>query len=256
MADYTHVSQVYDLVYAERTADTDFYLAAVAAAVRDGARCVLEIGAGTGRVLVPSAQAHPEIEFTALDLDADELDVVKAKVHDLALDNVEIVCTDIADLEREDCYDLVTAPFRVLQHCLSTEALSAAFGVVRAALKPGGRFVFDLFNPSIPMLAQTGLVVAQEFTDADGRSVAREVFVNDRSYFEQVQHVEEYYRIGGPDGPQLSWIYDTRYFFLGEVEPLLRLNGFAIESVHSDYAGTPFGSGAYPGDLVFTAVKV
>jgi SAM-dependent methyltransferase len=257
MADYTHVSQVYDLVYRERVVDARFYQQAVARAGRGGGRRVLEIGAGTGRVLEPIARSHADVAFTALDLDADELDVLRGKVAEGGLTNVDIVCQDLMDMSWKAEFDLVTAPFRVLQHCLSAETLSAAFARVHCALKPGGAFIFDLFNPSIDLLARTGLVVSQDFADEDGAVVHREVHVNERSYFDQVQHVEEYYRVAGPGVGQreLSWIYDTRYFFKGEVEPLLRMTGFEVESVSSDFAGTPFGEGSYPGDLVFTAVK-
>jgi SAM-dependent methyltransferase len=257
MHGYCHVSQVYDLVYRERTTDAGFYQAVVDHAVDHGARRVVELGAGTGRVLEPAARAHPGVSFTALDLDADELAVLRTKLGQAGITNVDIACQDFLEMTWQEEFDLVTAPFRVLQHCLSTDDLSNAFARVWSALKPGGRFVFDLFNPSIEMLARTGLVVTQDFADDGGAVVHREVYVNERSYFDQVQHVEEYYRVTEPSGQvrELSWIYDTRYFFKGEVEPLLRMRGFEIEAVHSDFTGTPFGQGRYPGDLLFTVVK-
>ncbi|MGH3866605.1 MAG: class I SAM-dependent methyltransferase [Pseudonocardiaceae bacterium] len=258
MSSYSHVSQVYDLVYRERTDDAAFYGSVVARSVAgSGARRVIEIGAGTGRVLLPIARAHPEVSFTALDMDHDELAVLQGKVGRAGIPNVEVVCLDLAQMAWKEHFDLVMAPFRVLQHCLSAEDLSTAFSRIWSALKPGGTFAFDLFNPSIPALAHSGLVVSQDFVDAAGTEINRTVYVNERSYFDQIQHIEEYYRVFDAPGQtrNLSWVYDTRYFFKGEVEPLLLSGGFSIDAVHGDFKGTPFGQGVYPGDLVFVAAK-
>ena len=57
------------------------------------------------------------------------------------------------------------------------------------------------------MLASTGLIAEQEFADSQAGNIHRRVYVHDRSYFTQVQYVEEYYDVKHADGTlqKLSW---------------------------------------------------
>lgn len=256
--DYSHVSQVYDLVYADRTADLGYYRSVVARAAAQGVARVLEVGSGTGRVLLPLATDHPQLSFTAVDVDADELTVLRHKLDDTGLGNVEVRHGDLCDLPDGEGYGLVIAPFRVFQHCLTLDDLSAAFARVHGVLEPGGRFVFDVFNPSIPALTVEGHLVTQEFVGSDGVHVRRDVEVNRRDYFHQIQQIEEYYTVSLPDGTHhnLSWVYETRYHFRGEIEPLLRQAGLEVEAVYGDFDRRPFGQAPYPGELVFEAKRV
>ena len=253
---YTHVSQLYDIVYESRTNDIGFYRSQIEQAAAAGATTIMEIGAGTGRVLLPIASALPDVRFTALDTDGDELSVLQRKIHELGLDNVDIQHGDLHSLS-PGRFDLVTAPFRVLQHCLTLSELRSAFGKVHGALRPGGSFVFDVFNPSIPALTSDGRILTQQFQGPNGIHIRRVVDVNTRDYFAQTQHIEEYYTIDYPDGTadKLEWIYDTRYHFIGEIDPLLRATGLKIVNLYSNFDGAAFGEAPYPGEIVFVTKK-
>lgn len=253
---YTHVSQLYDLVYESRESDAAFYRHQIEQAAAAGATRIMEIGAGTGRVLLPIAAALPDVHFTALDSDKDELSVLRQKLDEHGLVNVATEHSDLHTLS-PGSFDVVSAPFRVLQHCLTLEQLRSAFGNVHGALRPGGNFIFDVFNPSIPALTSEGRIITQEFQAPDGVTVRREVDVNTRDYFAQTQHIEEYYTISHPNGAvsRLQWIYDTRYHFLGEITPLLREAGLNVVNVYSDFGGAAFGEAQYPGELIFVTEK-
>ena len=249
---YSHVAELYDTVYEKRTQDVAFYASVVADVVGDGAR-VLEVGAGTGRVLLPLAAEHPGSRFVALDIDRDELDVLEQAAADRGLANVEVRHGGVAELRDERSFDLVIAPFRVLQHALSTEELQTAFTRIAEALAPGGTFVFDLFNPSIPMLAVTGLLVREDHESADGTTFTRSVYVNERDHFAQTQLVEERYEVKDESGAvtPFEWIYTTRYFFRDEVVPLLVAAGLSVAMIYGSFDREVFGTAPYPGELIF-----
>ncbi|WP_431679441.1 class I SAM-dependent methyltransferase [Kitasatospora sp. KL5] len=250
---YKNVASVYDLVYESRTDDVRFYLDQ---AVEAAPRRLAEFGCGTGRVTLGLAELLPETRIVAVDMDADEVEVLKDAVRARGIDTVETRCELIQSFEGEGI-DLAIAPFRVFQHVVEPTEFEACLRRIAQSLRPGGRFVFDLFNPSIPMLSTTGVIASQTFVDGEGHRIERVVTVNDRDHFRQTQLIEEDYTVTTPEGEtyDLHWHYRTRYYFLGEVVPLVERAGFEIVRIDSDYRGTPFGEGEYPGDLVFHLVR-
>lgn len=60
---------------------------------------VLEIGCATGGNLIPFAAAHPQARVVGLDLSQVQVDLGRARVQALGLDNVELVAGDIARLD-------------------------------------------------------------------------------------------------------------------------------------------------------------
>ncbi|MER7845361.1 class I SAM-dependent methyltransferase [Kitasatospora sp. NPDC096077] len=250
---YRNVASVYDLVYETRTEDVEFYLEQ---AVKAAPLRLAEFGCGTGRVTLKLAERLPDTRIIAVDMDADEVEVLEDSLRARGIDTVETRCELIQDFEGEDL-DLAIAPFRVFQHVTDPVEFEACLNRVARSLRPGGVFVFDLFNPSVPLLARTGLIASQVFEDGDGHRIERTVNVNDRDHFRQTQFVEEDYTVFTPEGGtyDLHWHYHTRYYFLGEVVPLIERAGFEVVRVDSDYRGTPFGKGPYPGDLVFHLVR-
>ncbi|MET9760105.1 class I SAM-dependent methyltransferase [Streptomyces sp. NPDC006372] len=250
---YKNVASVYDLVYEARTEDVEFYLQQVAKA---NPSHLAEFGCGTGRVTLELAQRLPHTQITAVDMDADEVQVLDDALRARGISSVRTRCELIQHFEGHDV-DMAIAPFRVFQHVLDLGELENCLRQVSSSMRPGGRFVFDLFNPSIPLLSKTGVIASQVFKDDDGYRVERRVTVNDRDYFRQTQLIEEDYTVTTPDGQSydLHWHYQTRWYFLGEVIPLLQRSGFDIDRIDSDYKGTPYGEGDYPGDLVFHLVS-
>ena len=123
---------------------------------------------------------------------------------------------------------------------------------------PGGRLVLDLFNPSIPFLADPARLEEfgdePEITMPDGRRVLRRARITGRDYFDQVQDAELIYYVTHPDGSQerLVHSFPMRYLFRFEAEHLLARCGFEVEALYADYDRSPYGS-KYPGELIFVA---
>ena len=107
----TELAAIYDAIYAGRD-DTAFWLTMAAAA--DGGP-VLELGCGTGRVLLPLARAGYEI--TGLDLSAPMLDRCRAKVDAQppeVRERVRLVLGDMTSFDLGGGFAAITVPVRRL----------------------------------------------------------------------------------------------------------------------------------------------
>lgn len=223
---------------------------------------VLELGCGTGRVLIPIARAG--IDIVGLDLSPRMLAVCRDKLAREADDvraRVRLVEGDMTAFHLDRRFPLITTPFRPFQHILTVEGQLACLACVREHLADGGLFVLDLFNPSVPMLAREGLGEEwgdePEFTMPDGSRVLRRFRIPARDYCAQINDVELIYHVTHPDGRQERIVdaFRMRYLFRFEVEHLLARAGLRVERIDADYRGNPYGS-SYPGELIVHARKV
>jgi SAM-dependent methyltransferase len=255
--EYASIADLYDHVvpYRERD-DVAFF---VEAASESGGP-VLEVGCGTGRVLVPCARAG--VEMVGLDASAAMLAVCEKRLRDESADvraRVRLVQGDMRRFDLGRTFGLVTIPFRPFQHLLAPEDQLACLQAIRRHLADGGRLVLDLFNPSLEALvAAPGQEFGDEpeFTAPDGRRVRRRVRIAAHDRFSQVQEVELVHYVTHPDGRQerLLHAFSMRYLFRFEAEHLLVRAGFSIEDLYAGYDKSAFGS-RYPGELVFVARK-
>lgn len=257
--EYGFTAEFYDHVasYAER-GDVGFFVEMAQAAGGP----VLEIGCGTGRVLIPTARAG--IEIVGLDLSPSMLAVCRSNLAQEPAETqarVRLVEGDMRDFDLDRQFALVTLPFRPFQHLTNVEDQIACLTTIHRHLAPGGRLVLDLFNPSIPFLADPARLDEfgdePEITMPDGRRVLRRARITGRDYFDQVQDAELIYCVTHPDGRQerLVHSFPMRYLFRFEVEHLLARCGFEVEALYADYDRSPFGS-KYPGELIFVAHSV
>jgi SAM-dependent methyltransferase len=111
---------------------------------------VLELGCGTGRVLVPLAGHCGFIH--GVDASDAMLRVCRDKVARAGLDaaRVRLSRADIVDLDLGDRFDLIIAPFRVIQNLETDAQLRGLFRGIRSHLTPAGRCILNAFNPNRP----------------------------------------------------------------------------------------------------------
>jgi SAM-dependent methyltransferase len=222
---------------------------------------VLELGCGTGRVLVPTARAG--IEITGLDLSAEMLELCMRKLDEEPGDvrsRVKLIHADMRHFDLKRQFSLVTITFGPFNNLLTVEEQIGCLACIYRHLQDGGRLVFDVFlaQPAELLIRGETQIVANQppFLMPDGRSVTWGLRFHDVDYPRQIIHEVLTYDVRYPDGREERLLYpsDIRFFFRFEVEHLLARAGFAVEAVYADFNKTPFGTKP-PEELIFVARK-
>jgi SAM-dependent methyltransferase len=255
---YNVVAEFYDYVVPYRNrSDVDFF---VGLAV-ESKGSVLEIGCGTGRVLIPTARAG--IEIVGLDNSPAMLAVCTEKLKREPQEvqaRVRLVQRDMRSFDLKQKFALITTPFRPFQHLVEVEDQLSCLTSIRGHLEKESKLILDLFNPDLRRLAhfaenpEPRWEEEPEFTMPDGRRVIRRIKVTSGHLLDQTLDLELHHDITHPDGRQerLSQYFRTRYFFRFEIEHLLARAGFRVENVYAGYDRSPLGS-TYPGELIYVA---
>ena len=108
---------------------------------------VLELGCGTGRVLLPLSAHCTYIH--GIDISESMLEVCQEKLRQQRVppERAFIQTGDITDLDLHASFDLIIAPFRVFQALETDMQVDGFFETVRRHLAPGGSSVLNAFRP-------------------------------------------------------------------------------------------------------------
>lgn len=208
---------------------------------------VLEMGCGSGRVLLELARSG--VEVSGLDLSPEMLAVLGRR---LAAEPPEVrervkrlVVGDARDAEPAERFALVIAPFRVVQHFVERADQRAWLANVTRHLAPGGELVFDVFQTNYRYLAEASFTVTDvERTDAGGRPVRRTVHVEHRPEAQTFSMRMEWVLGEGAAAETRAAETTVRWFTRAELENLLELAGFRVLEVWGDFDRSPHGAGS------------
>ena len=149
---------LYDYEYRRRRADVNFYREFAKshfaeAGVTQGN--ILEIGAGSGRVTLPLARDGHRL--VAMDQSVAMLTKLRHRRDDGAAtvaERIEVLAGDLRTftVPGKRQFDLIFAPFNVLEHLYTRVELHACLQRVAQHLTPTGRFVFDVQLPDLAWL--------------------------------------------------------------------------------------------------------
>lgn len=247
---YDHVP-----VYGARR-DVEFYV--------DEARStfgeVLELGCGTGRVLIPTARMG--IKITGVDSSPRMLDRCRAQLAREpreVQERVRLVSADMRSLDLDRTFSIITIPFRPFQHLLSVEDQLAALASIHRHLEPAGRLAFDVFNPNPRYLVDESRAEEREDTPKTalpgGRSFRRTGRVVKVHVADQYSEVELIYYVRDADGTtqRLVHAFHMRWFWRYELEHLLARCGFRVASIHGNYDRTPLTDDS--AEMIFIAER-
>ena len=243
--DLAEIGLLYDAlpVYGARP-DIAFY---VEEATRAGGP-VLEVGCGTGRILLPTARAG--VPITGVDASAPMLarcrERLAAEPDDVRA-RVALHHADARDftLEGAGTFALVTAPFRVVQHLVTIDDQLRFLAAAARHLAPRGRLVFDVFNPSFAAMLADRSAEREDTPETplpDGRTLRRAARVPRVRWTEQVNEVELiYYVAERPGAPPARHVqaFDMRWYLRAELEHLLARAGFRVEVVYGGFDRSP-----------------
>lgn len=241
---YAHLARYYDLENADFTEDLEFWLE-LADEYGDP---VLELGCGTGRVLLNLARRGHAV--TGVDNAPEMLARLEAKLNTASHRHLAqapvLLQAGMDAFEAPQSFRLAIMPFNTFMHLLTPEAQLATLTHLRGRLASGAALALDLTNPGEAYSAQeeTGLTLERTFADGD-RTVQQFASVAlDRAA--QLARITWLYDSTAPDGGLQRTIVPLtlRHTFPGEMRLLLERCGFALTHLYGDYDRSPYVDGA------------
>ena len=211
---------------------------------------VLELGCGTGRVLVSLLDYCGYIH--GIDHSEAMLGLCWAKLRQRGVPSSK-GCVELGDITRLSLpmqFDLVIAPFRVLQTLETDEEVDGLFGSIRRHLTPGGSCILNAFNPKYdPEGLLRDWVSHEEILIWEVPYLGGRLTCHDRrprmDREKLVLYPELIYRWYEQDVLKETMVHPLvmRCYY---PDPFLRLiedHGFRIVGRWGGYAGEPYGEG-------------
>ncbi len=229
--------------------DISFYLRQVPRAqVR-----VLELGCGTGRVLLPLVEQSAFIQ--GVDVSEAMLSICREKLQRANV-SPERACVELADITDFDLgarFDLIIAPFRVLQNLATDAEVDGLFRCIHRHLAPGGTVILNVFRPLLErerMLAEWCRPEQFNYEIPLERGCLRRYDNCPRITADPlVCHPELIYRFYQGDQlvEEAVMPIAMRCYYPDEFLALIEQHGFRVTGQWGGYAGEIYGEG---GELV------
>lgn len=212
---------------------------------------VLELGCGTGRVTVPLA--HRAGFVRGLDNSPAMIEVCRRKLAAAGVpgSKAEISFGDITDFSLGQKYDLIIAPFRVLQNLATDAELEGLFSGIRAHLDEQGTCILNAFQPR----SDRETLIRDWVSELE--QLAWEVEDGDTSVqcFDWRRRLQErplvlfpeliYRRVRGTEVlAEASLQIAMRCFYPQDLLELVERHGFEVVGKWGGYAGERYGEGS------------
>lgn len=237
---YSNIVQLYDLEHEDYYDDVE----ALVQFAEFGDGPILELGCGTGRVLIPLAEAGHHV----VGIDSSEPMLALAAERTAQLPNVELKQANMADLSGfgEAAFGLVIASLNSIMHLKELDQRKMIQTAFRA-LAPGGRLIIDTLNPSAEQLHHLlnathleGSWTTPDSTTIDKwshrQSGTENQILDTLIWYDQVSANGEYRRT--------RTRFDLRYIHQSELALLLELAGFRDIDWYGNYELEPWHSQA------------
>jgi SAM-dependent methyltransferase len=229
--------ELYDILLGTLDYGVDFYVDLAKAALGP----VLDIGCGTGRIMLPCLRKGVDID--GLDLFEPMLARLRQSAAKLGL-SPRLYRADMEDFQIPRRYAMIMIPFNAFTHNLTQESQIRCLECCHEHLLPGGLLVFDGAFPGLHWIAGQPEDRVLEHQTTDPRT-GRMLRVFDTRSFDrvrQLQHsiteVESVAADGSVEVVQRSE-YDTRWVYKEEMALLLRSAGYARWEINGDFDGRP-----------------
>ena len=240
--DYELWAEWYDVVYStQRRGEVEFHVDLA----RSSGGPVLEIGAGTGRIAIPTAQAG--VDVVGIDLNEPMLARARAKLRksDEPPGSVELVRADMRDFDLGRTFPLVTIPARTLLLATTADEQRATLERAAAHLTPEGALALNVFVPDPEILADDS-EEPFEWGEADHPETGRrcrllalnrfDTFAQTNDGLQIVEELDE----SGAVARRVELAVKIRYVYPSELFEMLDESGLAVSEAYGDFDRSPF----------------
>ena len=248
------IARYYD-AWATRTNDIDFYVRHIL----PEDRTVLELGCGTGRVLIPLSRYCDFI--VGVDNSSSMLAFCREKLqkHEISQNKAALLHEDITGLALQRKFGLIIAPFRVFQNMDTDEEVEAFFHSVQRHLSIHGSCILNVFKPNAPASD-----VLESWRDQDeifgwekalGSGLLKHYYRRKKIKQEPlVLYPELIYRYYENEVlvDEVSSVVPMRVYYADEFRAVIQDHGFSIVETWGGYCGEKYGEGS---ELVIKFMK-
>ncbi len=237
---YAEIAEFYDLEHASFTDDIECFLNFVIATGDP----VLELACGTGRLLVPIAEAGYRI--TGVDRSSAMVRRAAAAVEAAGVsERVQLHVGDMTEAAAAPGgpFGIVIIALNGLLHAPDLATQRQILEAARAALDPRGQLLLDVFHPTPEALRALDHTVVHEGTWHLPNGERVDKFSARRlSPARQLMHTDVWYDRTGTGGQvrRIATSFPMRYLHPGELELLLEAAGFAEWQFYGSYDLDPF----------------
>lgn len=230
---YATIARFYDAENRDKTDDIPFYLQLA----EDHGGPIMDIGCGTGRVMIPLAQAGYEAH--GIDNEPEMLErgrQIKARA-DFG-ERMHFHEGDALTYDLDTRFKLMLVPYNGLMHFHDQDDQITLLRQLRGWIREDGLLVLDLPNAGEVFATQDtdSIIMERTFLEPETGHIVMQQSV---SYLDRVSQML-----------RVTWIYDEitadgtvkrtfaplllYYYFYSEIALLLKLTGFEIEEVYGD----------------------
>jgi SAM-dependent methyltransferase len=228
---------LYDMLFESLDFDRAFWLGVG----RNAGGPVLDLGCGTGRVLIRLLEAG--VDADGVDLSPAMLERLRAKAEKKGF-RPRLLLADMRDFRMPRRYARVISAFNAFAHCETIAAQLETLQSCREHLAPGGALVLHISFPSAALwLGPDGVPVLERETTNPETGNRLQIYdrrfkdvVNQRQRSEiEVRELDAY------GGIVASHRFEAiqRWVYAYELELLLRLAGFPRWEIQGDFEGAP-----------------
>lgn len=224
---------------------------------QDAGETALELGCGTGRVLIPLAATGCRV--TGVDNSPALLALARRKAEQAGVvARLQLFEDDLRSFVLpEKGFDFAYCVSNTLMHLNTQAEQLAALRTAHAHLRPGGRLLIDLFNPDIPHLTAISGVqeLADRWEDEERDATVLKWVVRRVDVAQQLQETTFIYESVYADGRVEKAVlpFFLRFLWPSEGELLLEKAGFRVEEIWGDWDGNDYTSESE--HLIFLAAK-
>lgn len=224
---------------------------------QDAGESALEMGCGTGRVLIPLAATGCRV--TGVDNSPALLALARRKAEQAGVTaRLQLFEDDLRSFALpEKGFDFAFCVSNTLMHLNTQADQMAALRTVHRHLRPGGRLLIDLFNPDIPHLTAISGVqeLADRWEDEEREATVLKWVVRRVEVAEQLQETTFIYESVFADGRVEKAVlpFTLRFLWPSEGELLLEKAGFRVEEIWGDCDGNDYDNDSE--HLIYLAAK-